>query len=114
MAHRRRPSLLGALLWAALGLLFLLRNFGIGPDAWSVAARYWPVLLILLGLGKILEYFLKKDAVAIRIGEIIGIIVLLLIGSAISKISESHGVSRIIRELPIQVGDTPVRPGQWV
>jgi hypothetical protein len=114
MAHRRRPSLLGALLWTALGLLFLLRNFGIGPDAWSVAARYWPVLLILLGLGKILEYFLKKDAVAIRIGEIIGIILLLLIGSAVSKISENHGVSRIIRELPLQVGDTPVRPGQWL
>ena len=114
MAHRRRPSLLGALLWTALGLLFLLRNFGIGPDVWSVAARYWPVLLILLGLGKILEYFLKKDAVAIRIGEIVGIILLLLIGSAISRISESHGISRIIRELPLQVGDTPVRPGQWL
>jgi hypothetical protein len=113
MAQRRRPSLLGALLWTALGLLFLLRNFGIGPDAWSVAGRFWPVLLILLGLGKILEYFLKKEAVAIRIGEIIGIILLLLIGSAISKISESHGIARIIREIPLQVGDTPVRPGQW-
>jgi DUF4097 and DUF4098 domain-containing protein YvlB len=113
MAYKRRPSLLGGLLWATLGLLFLLRNFGIGPDVWSVIGRFWPVILILLGVGKILEYFLKKDAVAIRIGEIIGILFLLLIGSAISRVSESRNFSRILREIPLNVGGTPMRPGQW-
>jgi DUF4097 and DUF4098 domain-containing protein YvlB len=113
MAHRRRPSLLGALLWTVLGLIFLLRNFGIGPDMWTLAARYWPVLLILLGLGKIIEYSLKKEAIAIRVGEIIGILFLLLIGSALSRLSDLQNVSRIVRELPIEVGGTPVRPGQW-
>ena len=44
--------MLGALLWLGLGVLFLLRNFGIGPDLWSLAGRYWPILLILLGLGE--------------------------------------------------------------
>jgi DUF4097 and DUF4098 domain-containing protein YvlB len=114
MAHRRRPSLLGALLWTALGLIFLLHNFGIGPDMWSLAAHYWPVLLILLGLGKIIEYFLQKDAIAIRVGEIIGILFLLLIGSALSRLSDISNVTRIVRELPFEVGGTPVRPGQWL
>lgn len=113
MSHRRRPSLLGALLWTGLGALFLLRNFGIGPDFWSLAGRYWPVLLILLGLGKILDYFLKKDAVSIRIGEIFGIIVLLLIGTAITGMSGSH-MDRFIRDLPIEIGGTSMRPGQWI
>ena len=113
MAHARRPSLLGALLWTAIGLLFLLRNFGVVPDLWSIASRYWPVLLILLGLGKILEYFLKRDAVAIRIGEIIGIIFLLLIGGALTRVSESS-LARMFREIPIPVGGTSVRPGQWI
>ena len=113
MAYKRRPSLLGGLLWATLGLLFLLRNFGIGPDVWSVIGRFWPVLLILLGLGKILEYFLKKDAVAIRVGEIIGILLLLLIGTAISRVYESRNFSRILQEIPLEVGGTPMRPGQW-
>ena len=45
MSLKRRPSLLGALLWIGLGTLFLLRNFGIGPDFWSMAARYWPIAL---------------------------------------------------------------------
>ena len=90
MSKRRRPSLLGALLWISLGVLFLLQNFGIGPDFWSLAGRYWPVLLILLGLGKVIDYFLEKDAVSIRIGEIFGILLLLLVGSAITRISDSH------------------------
>ncbi len=113
MSHRRRPSLLGALLWTGLGALFLLRNFGIGPDFWSLAGRYWPVLLILLGLGKIIDYFLKKDAVSIRIGEIFGIIVLLLIGTAVTSMSGSH-MDRFIRDLPIEIGGTSMRPGQWI
>jgi DUF4097 and DUF4098 domain-containing protein YvlB len=113
MSHRHRPSLLGALLWIGLGTLFLLRNFGIGPDIWSLAGRYWPVLLILLGLGKVVDYFLKKDAVSIRFGEIIGILLLLLIGSAMTRISDSQ-FGRIVREFPIPIGNSSVRPGQWI
>jgi hypothetical protein len=113
MSQRLRPSLLGALLWIGLGIIFLLRNFGIGPDFWSLAGRYWPVLLILLGLGKIVDSFLHKDSVSIRFGEIIGIFLLLVIGSALTGVSESH-FGRIIRELPIQIGGISMRPGQWI
>jgi hypothetical protein len=111
MLNRRRPSLLGALLWIGLGLLFLLYNFGIVHDFWSLAGRYWPVLLILLGLGKILEYFLKKDAVSIRVGEIIGILLLLLIGTALTQSSSLH-MGRIIRDMQIDIGGTRMSPGQ--
>ncbi len=111
--RRRRPSLLGALLWIGLGLLFLLRNFGVGPDFWSLAGRYWPILLILVGLGKVLDYFLQKDAVSIRIGEIVGILLLLIAGTAISRISRGP-FGRLAREFPIEIGGTSVRPGQWI
>ncbi|MDM7997346.1 MAG: DUF4097 family beta strand repeat-containing protein [Acidobacteriota bacterium] len=113
MSPKRRPSLLAALIWIGVGVLFLLQNFGFGIDFWSLAGRYWPLLLILLGLGKIIDYFLKKDAVSVSVGEIIGILLLLLIGSAVTKISETH-IARIVRELPIQVGGFSVRPGQWI
>jgi hypothetical protein len=108
-----RPSLLGGLLWAGLGVLFLLRNFGIGPDFWSLAARYWPILLILLGLGKVIDYYRQKEGVSLRIGEVVGILILLLVGTAVTRISNSH-VGRIFRELPISIGGTHVRPGQWL
>lgn len=113
MSIRHRPSLLGALLWIGLGILFLLQNFGIGPNFWVLAGRYWPVLLILLGLGKVIDYYFKKDAFSIRIGEIIGICVLILIGTSITSISETQ-VGRFVRELPIEIGDYSVRPGQWI
>lgn len=113
MAHiRRRPSLLGALIWIGLGLLFLLRNFGIGPNFWSLAGRYWPVLLILLGLGKIIEYFFKKDSVSIRISEIVGIVFLLLIGSIITGASNHMG--SMLRDFPIEIGDRSIQPGRWL
>ncbi len=113
MSIRRRPSLLGALLWIGLGLLFLLRNFGIGPDFWHLAGRYWPILLILLGLGKVIDYFLQREAVSIHVGEIIGILILLLIGTAISRMPESN-VGRIVRDMPVPIGDWRVQPGQWI
>jgi hypothetical protein len=113
MSLKHRPSLLGALLWVGLGIVFLLQNFGVGIGFWSLAARYWPLLLILLGLGKVIDYFLKKDAVSVSVGEIIGILFLLLIGSFLTKVSDSH-FAQVFRELPIQIGGVSVRPGQWM
>jgi len=111
--NKRRPSLLGALLWIGLGVVFLLRNFNIGPDFWSMAGRYWPILLILLGLGKVIDYFRQKEGVSIRIGEVFGILFLLLIGSFFTKVSSTN-FGRIISEMPIQIGDASVRPGHWI
>jgi DUF4097 and DUF4098 domain-containing protein YvlB len=113
MSKERQPSLFGGLLWTGLGLLFLLRNLGIGLDFWSLAGRYWPVLLILLGLGKVLGYVFHKQGMSISTGEIVGILLLLLVGSAISRFSETD-VGHMFRNMPLQVGDTSLRPGQWI
>ncbi len=113
MSVKRRPSLLGALLWIGVGVLFLLRNFGIGPDFWSLAARYWPILLILLGLGKVIDYYRHKEGVSLRVGEVVGILILLIIGTAITKVSNS-AISQAFRDWPITIGDSSVRPGQWL
>ncbi len=114
MSHiRRRPSLLGGLLWLGLGTLFLMRNFSIGPDIWSMAGRYWPILLILLGLGKVVDYYRQKEGISIRLGEVVGILILLLIGTAVTKISNSH-FSRMISEIPIEIGGSSVQPGHWI
>ncbi len=112
-ARIRRPSLLGGLLWTGLGVLFLLRNFSIGPDLWRMAARYWPILLILLGLGKVIDYFRQKEGVSIRFGEVLGILFLLIIGTAITKISNSN-FGHVISELPIEIGGSSVHPGRWI
>jgi hypothetical protein len=111
MSYRRRPSLLGALFWIGLGVLFLLSNFN-RIDIWPLAKNYWPALLILLGLGKVIDYILKKEAMSVRFGELFSIFWMLLIGLAITGIHENR-IDRVIWNFPFRIGDTPIRPWQW-
>lgn len=63
--YSRRPrSLFGPLLLIAIGVLFLLRNFGvISSNAfWWWFSRYWPVLLIVLGLVRLAEYMWARSS----------------------------------------------------
>lgn len=111
MASRRCcPSLLGGILWTGLGVLFLLRNFGIGPSVWQMIGRYWPILLILLGLGKVIEYYRQTEGVSLRIGEIIGLFFLVIIGSALSRVSEMP-MGDLFWRTPIRIGESEVNLG---
>ncbi len=50
MEHRR-PSLIGPLILITIGVLFLLANMGMLPlSFWEIAFRFWPLLLVLIGL----------------------------------------------------------------
>lgn len=50
MEHRR-PSIIGPLILITAGVLFLLANMGMLPFTfWELAARFWPIVLILIGL----------------------------------------------------------------
>ncbi len=45
------PGYSGAFILILLGILFLLSNFGVLPwSVWQVVLRFWPVVLILIGL----------------------------------------------------------------
>ena len=58
MTHRSQEgALIGGLILIALGFLFLLGNWL--PD-WSlgeIISRYWPVILILIGVQSLYRYF---------------------------------------------------------
>jgi hypothetical protein len=58
MGRPYRRSITGALVLIALGVIFLYSNFRPGFDPWSILSRYWPLLLIFWGLGRIFDYFL--------------------------------------------------------
>lgn len=109
----RPPSLLGALLWTGLGLLFFAHNLGAGPDVWQLASRWWPLLLILLGIGKLVDYALHREGVAVRAGELVGILALVLAGSAVSRLEKSP-IREIVRDARIEIGEARVRPGEWL
>ncbi len=58
MSVRSRGGVLTAgLMLIVLGVIFLIENFYAPFSAWRLIARYWPVILILIGVKKIVEYF---------------------------------------------------------
>ncbi len=51
----RRQSLFGPLLLILLGVLLLVHNFNPEFPFWELVARYWPVVLLVWGVAKLLE-----------------------------------------------------------
>lgn len=113
MPGTRRSSLVGAVLLVALGLFFLYSNFRPGLDPWPLLSRYWPVLLIFLGLGKVWDHLRPRDASQaggawLGGGEIAVILLLVIAGIALSFQTASrriHDLETIDRQgsEPVQV-----------
>lgn len=48
---------MAGLILIALGVIFLAENFYPEFSAWRLIARYWPVILIVVGVKKLYDYF---------------------------------------------------------
>lgn len=92
----RRGSVSGALLLIALGGLFLYSNLHPEFSAWPLLAKYWPVLIIFWGLGKLVDYLVLRGtpaavaATRLNAGDIIGLLFLLLLGTILSRTVNSE------------------------
>ena len=85
--YRRAPSLIWPLVLITLGVLFLLQNLGYLPWAfWSVAWRFWPVILILVGIQL---FFGRRPWVAA------GLVVVVLVLSVLAALWLSYGPSTL-------------------
>jgi len=58
---RRPRSIAGPIVLIAIGVLFLMATMRPGFDPWPILFHYWPVILILVGLGKIWDYYWTRD-----------------------------------------------------
>ncbi len=87
----RRGSIFGALLLISLGALFLYSNMNPEFNVWPLFAQYWPLLIIFWGLSKLVDYFILRGtpeayyAARLRGGEIFGLIMLVLFGTAFTQ-----------------------------
>jgi hypothetical protein len=59
---RRRGSITGALILIALGVVFLIANVRPGIEPWPIIFRYWPLILIFIGIGKIFDSFVFRES----------------------------------------------------
>lgn len=96
----RRTSVVGPLALIAVGVLFLMVQIGRLPAAslWLWFARWWPLLLILVGFVRLFEWLLDRRAQASANGtpapqRILGLGVVLLIAALVI----AGGISSILR-----------------
>ncbi|HUQ50027.1 MAG TPA: DUF4097 family beta strand repeat-containing protein [Terriglobales bacterium] len=96
----RRRGFFGPMLLIAAGVIFLLVSVGVvtARVAFSLFARYWPVLLILWGVLRLVEYMQAKNEGTqprgIGAGGVIGLIFLVIFGLATSAAYRaSHNVN---------------------
>ena len=59
MANTKRESLFWGLIILVLGMLFLLKNFGLEINVWHLLGKYWPLILIYIGAKNIFLYMKK-------------------------------------------------------
>ncbi len=78
-----KSGLLGGLFWIGVGGVWLLHLLGV-LDFWDFFGLYWPVLLVLFGLGKIVDYYRSQGRLQVRFGEIFGVLAIVLIGSLVA------------------------------
>ncbi|MGH9341635.1 MAG: DUF4097 family beta strand repeat-containing protein [Acidobacteriota bacterium] len=85
-----KAGLLSGIFWTATGLLIFLDLLDIvsGLDFFG---RYWPLVIILFGLGKVIDFYRLQGKLQFRIEELIGTVFVVLLGFAAAKAAEVRG-----------------------
>jgi hypothetical protein len=87
-----RPRSAGSVFWGliliSIGLIFLLKNLGVDIPIWQGIATYWPLLLILWGIIKLIDYVRWRRAgepgPLFGAGEVVLLIIVILCGAALT------------------------------
>ena len=125
-----RGSIFGAFVLLSLGGLFLYANLNPEFGVWRLIGQYWPLLIVFWGISKLINYLALRgtpeaaSAGRLRAGEIFGLILLLLFGTAFSQIARllpDEGLSIGIDggepiwgnryEFPVELTETVELPG---
>lgn len=71
--NRYRGSIAGAMILIAIGIVFLIANLHPNIDPWPILLRYWPLILIFIGVGKIFDSFVFRDRSDANKSDITGV-----------------------------------------
>jgi len=80
--YGRRRSIIGPVILITIGVIFLLIHTGHieGWNAWQWFGRWWPMILIAAGIGRLIEWMMDRDSpYPPRTSGFTGLIVLIVI-----------------------------------
>ncbi len=84
----RPRSLSPALLWIALGVFFLLWTTGATSGIFRLLGNWWPLFLIVMGAGKLVDALLPGRVVRLNGGEIVFLLFLIPTGLVCQQIAQ--------------------------
>src|SRR5208282_6670453 len=90
-----RGSVFGAMFLVIIGTLFLVHNFRPDLIRWNLLGRWWPVLLIIWGVVRLIENLAGTGRRGVTGGEVFLLVILIVAGIGISFASRIPGVIRI-------------------
>ncbi len=61
MKNKKRESLFWGIILLAIGMIFLLDNFGLDIDLWDVVTEYWPMVLVIIGIKMIYTHYSSQN-----------------------------------------------------
>ena len=89
--RHHRGSIFWALTLIGVGILFLYQNFNPAVRPWHLIAKYWPLLIIVWGISKLIDYVQARShpetapRSLFSAGEVFLLIILLIMGTILSK-----------------------------
>lgn len=84
-----KPQLLSGLFWVFLGVVLLLDRAG-ALESLEFIGAYWPLLFILYGLGKIIDFYRFGGRTRVRPIEVLGLVFIACIGIASGHVARAH------------------------
>lgn len=72
MSGNRRGSIVWAILLIGIGVLFLIANLRPTFDPWWILGRYWPLLLVAIGLGRLWDHYRRRSSPDVADKRILG------------------------------------------
>lgn len=108
LKNPRKGGLLSGLVWTTIGVFWILSLAGF-TGLLDFFGLYWPLLLVLFGLGKIIDYYRFHGKLQFRAGEVIGVLFLILVGLIVPTIANAHFP---LLEFPISWTDDDLKIGE--
>ena len=115
----RKNSLLVGIFFTCLGVVVLL-ELTMDINALEVFGTYWPLILMLFGLGKIVDFYRLPRAFPLRAREVVGVLFIILLGFASGR-AASFPFGLVDFDIPlitvkgrqILLGEIAGRKHQW-
>jgi DUF4097 and DUF4098 domain-containing protein YvlB len=91
----RPRSIVGPVILIGVGALFLMRNFGYSLGFLQGFSRFWPLLLVAIGVVRLVEWMVARSsgrpAPCMGAGSVFLLVLLIIAGSSISAMNHAPG-----------------------